>query len=141
MQDSVSPRTKPCESRIPRCGQRSAHTETLPNALRQITRSLPKRLQGIAIPSLTSSLRAIANQVKSKPYILGSNGHSIKNFVENSLRRCFSGNQLKYEFNIQFSITNQSCVLSTILSVIAWCRFKYYVIHQCRLGPQTACQS
>ena len=63
MHDSASPRTKPCDRRMPRCGQRSAHATRRPVALRQSASSIPSTHTGIT-PSRVRS-RASATGVQA----------------------------------------------------------------------------
>src|SRR6478609_8119943 len=62
MQLRASPRTKPCERRMPRCGQRSAEAEVRPVSLRQRAIDPAGVRAGITVPAGKSAERATGVQ-------------------------------------------------------------------------------
>lgn len=82
MHDKDSPRTKPCDSRIPRCGQRSPFAKSLPEAERHTAIGPVGKLAGTTVPSKMSADAAIGTHPESVsaaifqyfPYPTGSPG-------------------------------------------------------------------
>jgi hypothetical protein len=58
MQESASPRTKPCDKRMPRCGQRSADAAVRPEPLRQSAIDPAGICAGITAPAGKSTQKA-----------------------------------------------------------------------------------